>query len=361
MLTTKELKGLKVCQAAKPGKEYTKDGVPRHRRKIGKVFKTVFNPGGDHVVGFIVQRPDLLWMFKRPDRFLALDSMDIQDGCIVPIRGMDSWDERAIKRLGVDYDTCIIWEEIQVKTREGVELGAVDDMSFDENTGELQTLFLDDGGASRALLGSIEVPSGYMIGYEKGFLIVESDALECKAAGGLAAKAGVATAKVGMEAKEGVAKAGAAVGKAASTAVDKGSVGLGKLVGRAKDSVTGAVSEYRKESGAPKKSTSDGAKAASSSKKASSSSKKGASGTKASSGTAKAATGTSKAATGAKASATTTTTTTAKKASSASSAKKATTAKTATKSTGKAVGDHLKSAGSMFSDFKKEYDKASKK
>ena len=46
MLTTKEVRSVKVCRAHKPGKELDKNGVPRRHRKIGKVFKTVFSPDG---------------------------------------------------------------------------------------------------------------------------------------------------------------------------------------------------------------------------------------------------------------------------------------------------------------------------
>ena len=162
MLTTKEVAGVKVVRPNKPGREYTKDGLPRHRRKIGKIYKTVFAPDGMRVVGFIVRRPDLLWMFKRPERFLALDAFDIQDGLVVPSRGMASWDDKAIERMGVDYDTCIIWEGIQVKTRSGAELGHVGDISFDEKTGELNSLFLDDGGVARSLIGAVEIPAELM-------------------------------------------------------------------------------------------------------------------------------------------------------------------------------------------------------
>ena len=46
MLTTREVRGVRVCRAPKPGKELTKDGLPRRGRKIGKVSKTVFDPSG---------------------------------------------------------------------------------------------------------------------------------------------------------------------------------------------------------------------------------------------------------------------------------------------------------------------------
>lgn len=348
MLTTKEVKGVKVCRAHKPGKEYTKDGLPRHRRKIGKVFKTVFSPDGLKVVGFVVRRPDLLWMFKRPERFLSLDAMDIQDGLIVPTKGADSWDDRAVKRLDVDYETCIIWEGMEVKTSIGRDLGRVDDISFDETTGDLNSLFLDDGSASRALVGSVEIPVELMVGYKKGVLVVQPDAADLLPTGGLAAKAGEATAKIGIEAMEGAKKAGQAAGKA----VDKGSYGLGKMIGRAKRSVTGAVDGYRQESGSAKRAAAKKAGGTAATTKASggASAKPKASGGGA--GAAKKSPSTASSASTAKAKAT---------ASGSSSSKSSTTTKgTAAKSAGKAVSDHMKAAGSMFSDFKKEFDNARK-
>lgn len=361
MLTTKEVKGVRVCRPHKPGKEYTKDGLPRHRRKIGKIYKTVFSPDGLKVVGFIVRRPDLLWMFKRPERFLALDAMDIQDGLICPVKGMDSWDERAIKRLDVDYETCIIWEGMDVKTSDGRELGRVDEISFDERTGELNSLFLDDGGTARAIVGSVEIPMELMVGYKNGVLVVQPEAAQLLPTGGLAAKAGEATAKIGAGAKEGAKKAGQVAGKA----VDKGSYGLGKLIGRAKRSVTGAVDGFRQEipaeKPAPKASSgsaakSGGAKAgaakAPGGAKASTASK----GSAAKGSAAKAASGTAKPAASGKAGAAKSSSGKSASTGKSSSSKSAST----TKSAGKAVSDHMKAAGSMFSDFKKEFDRASK-
>ena len=325
MLTTKEVAGVKVVRPNKPGKEYTKDGLPRHRRKIGKIYKTVFSPDGLRVVGFIVRRPDLLWMFKRPERFLALDAFDVQDGLVVPSKGMASWDDKAIERMGVDYDTCIIWEGIQVKTRSGADLGHVGDISFDEKTGELNSLFLDDGGVARSLIGAVEIPAELMVGYKKGVLIVEDEASELVPSGGLAAKAGEVTARASIEAKEGMHKAGQAAGKA----VDKGAVGVGKLIGRAKRSVTGAVDEYKKESGSAERAA---AKKAAAAKQGSTTQKKASVG---SSGSAKKTASSGK--------------------SGGSSSGKS--AASGSKSVGKAVGDHMKGVGSMFSDFKKEFDK----
>lgn len=316
MLTTKEVRSVKVCHGFKPGKELDKNGVPRRRRKIGKVFKTVFSPDGMEVVGFIVRRPDLLWMIKRADKFLALDAMDVQDGVIVATMGPKSWDDEARKRLGIDWDRCIIWEGMEVKTTTGAEIGRVDELSFDERTGKLNSLFLDDGATSRALLGSIEIPSELMVGYKKGILIVKPEARDLLPAGGLAAKAGEATAVVSARADQ----TQKAATEATAKAIEAGTVGVGKGVKRIKNSFTGAVDGFKKESGMGEKKPA--AKAPVPAAKAQGQA--------------------------------------AKKPASGSAAKPSAAKKPASTDTKKAVTNHLKSAGSMFSDFKKEFDKAKK-
>ena len=389
MLTTREVKSVLVCRKPKKGKEYTADGLPRRGHKIGKVYKTVFDPSGMRVVGFIVRRPDLLWMFKRPEKFLSLDAMDASEGVIRATKGMDSWDDRAVKRCGLDWDKCLIWEGMTVRVS-GTDdiLGHVDDVSFDEETGAADAFFLDDGGTARALIGSVEIPADLVIGYKDDYLVVKPEAAQCKLSGGLAAKAGTATAKATIAAREGTKKAG----QAASKAVDAGAVGLGKGIGRLKRSFTGAVDGFKKEAPASaKKKPASGTRPAgakSATAKASGSATKAANGAakKTASAAAKAgaakATGTAaakrpaatKAATSSTAkkpagTAAKTSAATAKKASTSATKKASTSAKTTStakkasataKDAGKAVTDHLKGAGSMFSDFKKEFDKATK-
>lgn len=367
MLTTKEVRGVKVCRPFKPGQELNRKGLPRHRRKIGKVYKTVFSPDGLRVVGFIVRRPDLLLMFKRPERFLALDAVDVQDGFIVPSKGSGSWDDAAVKRLDIDWDTCILWEGIDVRTRDGHELGHVDEISFDEQTGDMNSLFLDDGGAARALVGSVEIPAELVVGYRKGVMIVENEAARLMPTGGLAAKAGEATAKAGQKTKQGMAKADDAM----SNAVDKGTTGLGRAIGGLKRGMSSAVENYREESGAAereaqKKAAEQASARKSAAAKAAPAAKKAASGAKASSASS-AKRSSSSAAKPSSSSA-------ASKAGSGTASKGSAKAKPASskassskkqsdddvRSIGEAFGDQMKAAGSMFSDFKKEFDKAKK-
>ena len=71
LITTSELAGTRVVG----GKNGTK--------RIGKVRSFVFHPKEKRCIGFIVKRPDLLWMFRRKDKFVSIDGYDIEDGRIV--------------------------------------------------------------------------------------------------------------------------------------------------------------------------------------------------------------------------------------------------------------------------------------
>ena len=71
LITTDELTGVRVIG----GKKGTK--------RIGKVRRFVFHPKEKRVVGFVVKRPDLLWMFRRKDLFVAVSGYEIEDGRIV--------------------------------------------------------------------------------------------------------------------------------------------------------------------------------------------------------------------------------------------------------------------------------------
>ena len=85
LITTHELTGVRVVG----GKNGTK--------RIGKVRRFVFHPKEKRCVGFIVKRPDLLWMFRRKDKFVSIEGYDIVDGRIA-IRNVPEATDRAARR-----------------------------------------------------------------------------------------------------------------------------------------------------------------------------------------------------------------------------------------------------------------------
>lgn len=210
--------------------------------RLGKVHLTVFAPNGTRVVGFLVSRPDVAGMVKRDDVFFALDAMAPVDGGVRATMGDESFDDAARRRLGLDWDSCIIWAGMDAKTTNGKILGYVNDAEFNTKTGEVTTFMVGDGSMAQQLVGSVVIPANMVRGYEKGYMLVAPEAAGMELSGGVAAKAGESYAKAKYEGKKAAAKAG----KVAGEAVDAGSRALGKQLGRTKGMFSSFMDEFKK-------------------------------------------------------------------------------------------------------------------
>ena len=210
-----------------------KKGKSGSFERLGKAHLAVFSPDGKKVVGFLVKRPDIVGMVKRPDVFVALDALAPVDGGYRVTLGDESYDKRARERLGLDWDLCVMWAGMDAKTTKGTILGYVGDASFDETTGQVSAFFIGDGGVAESLVGSVQVPVDMLVGYKKGFMLLKPEAASQELTGGLAGKAGEAAAK---------AKAGGA------KVADKGSKAIGKQIGRTKGMFGAFMDEYKKAS-----------------------------------------------------------------------------------------------------------------
>ena len=236
----------KKARAKKPKKgEKAPEGEQSGERlsKLGKIHMAVFTPNGRSMVGYLVARPDVAGMVKREDVFVAYDSLA---ACEKGFRVVDedkAFDDKARERLGVDWDACIMWAGMDARTESGRELGYVGDAEFDDATGKVTKFLVGDGGMATALVGSVEIPPSMLVGYSKGRMIVKDEASKLELNGGLAAKAGEATAKAKIRGAEFGEKAG----KATSEAVDKGSFALGKALGKAKRAIDDARTENEEE------------------------------------------------------------------------------------------------------------------
>lgn len=200
--------------------------------RIGQVRQVVFTPKGDRVVGLLARRPDAVGMIKRPDAFVALDSFAITQHGLVVTRGEDGLDQRAIDRLGLNWDSCILWRGMDAKTTDGKELGWVADVEFNANDGLVQSFYVGDGGVAESLVGDVVIPGSMLRGYQKGYMLVDPEAATLSLNGGLAAKAGEGYAR----AKQGGKAVASKAGKAADEAVKKGARSVGRAIGKAKKS-----------------------------------------------------------------------------------------------------------------------------
>ncbi len=192
-------------------------------------------------------------MFKRKDRFLAFDAYKIEDGRVVATIDRDSWDGLACKRIGINWDECLILEGMVVVTRSGKKLGTVNSIDFDKSTRKASELKVTEGATSKAIIGSTNIPLDLIVGYKDGALVAEPPAAKIKAEGGLAAKAGEQTAIATHAIKEKTKDVRAAAGnlgkkasQSAGKAVDSGSKALGKQLGKTKGMFKAFKDEYKK-------------------------------------------------------------------------------------------------------------------
>lgn len=235
-------------------------------RRIGKVRRLVFHPKEKRVVGFIVKRPDLLWMFRRKDKFVSIDGYDLIDGRICIRNEPDATDRAACKKLGVDWDACVLWIGLPILSEDGTEFGFVGTVTFNRLTGAVESIETDGGATSNTLLGKRVIPVDLVTGFRRGIgmaisqtghegeqteateygaILVSDEAKEIVAEGGLAEKAGAATAVAADKAGKAVKKTG--------EAVNKGAQAVGERAEATKEGFVGFKDEFKKESGAADK------------------------------------------------------------------------------------------------------------
>ena len=261
LTTTDELTGVRVIG----GKKGTK--------RIGKVRRFVFHPKEKRVVGFVVKRPDLLWMFRRKDLFVAVSGYEIEDGRIVVSNDPAATNRAACKALGVDWDACVLWVGLPVMTEDGDALGVVGSVTFDRKTGVVDSVTTDSGATANALLGKREIPANLVKGFRRGMgaalaqtgaegeeseevvlgaILVAEEARDIAVEGGLAEKAGEATAVVVDKAHTAVDKAkpvASAAAKKTGEVVNKGAYATGKQIAATKGMFSGFKEEYDKARG----------------------------------------------------------------------------------------------------------------
>lgn len=270
LISTKELTGLRVVSnriKVKKGEEV------ESTRKIGKVRACVFHPYEKRFVGLIVKRPDAAMMFHRKDLFIAYNGYDLVDGRVV-LREDGLTDGAACKAMNISWDDCVLWVGMPVMTRSGATLGYVGDIVVERETGAIVTLEVTAGVTANAILGVRSIPVDLIRGFRQGIgmelstydeegeerilgaILVDDAAAAIATEGGVAEKAGEATAKVSYKAQEAVESVKPVVSEAAAVtgkAVNKGAYVTGRQLVRARGMFSGFKEEYQKASGKSKK------------------------------------------------------------------------------------------------------------
>lgn len=283
LITTKDLVGTKVL------------GGKAGTQRIGKVHCCVFHPTEKRCIGFLIKRPDLLLMFHRPDSFVTLDGFTWENNAIVLNSEKGTTGEAACKRLGLNWEECVLWVGLVLCTKSGQALGYVGSVEFDQTTGVVSKVYVDEGSAAGALLGVRALPANMVLGFKRGVgspltsrekqraqedmnaptrhemalteelsefgaILVTDEALEVQVTGGFAEKAGQATAVAGAKVKDAVGSAAESVketaqaakpsvqkaAKAADQAVNKGAYTVGRQIGRTKGMFSSFKEEFNK-------------------------------------------------------------------------------------------------------------------
>lgn len=246
-------------------------------RRIGKVRRFVFHPTEKRMIGFIVKRPDFLWMFRRKDLFVAMEGFDIIDGRVVLNNEPRTTGVGAYKALGLNPDDCVLWVGLPVLAKDKTELGIVGEVEFGRSSGKVRSLTTTSGATANALLGKRIIPADMIWGFRKGMgaaltvtgeegteseeviygaILVSNEAKKIVAEGGLAEKAGAATAVAADKANKAtavVSEKASAAAKTTGKAVNKGAYVTGRQIGRTKGMFSSFKNEYKQARGDRKK------------------------------------------------------------------------------------------------------------
>ena len=240
------VKGYAVARLRLSGLTRMEVHVPRGEggalRRLGRIHMTVFDPDGRRVVGFLVKRPDVAGMVKRSDRFVALDALERRGDGLVVTDGRQGMDSAAKRRLGLDWDRCVMWIGMDARTTGGRKLGIVSDAEIVRETGQVVSFFVGDGVVAETLVGALPIPADMLRGCSRNCMVVDPAAAKLALSGGVAARAGEGYAK----AKAQGSKVAKKVDARASRAVAKGSRALGRQLGKTKGMFGSFMDEYKK-------------------------------------------------------------------------------------------------------------------
>lgn len=258
---SKELQGLRVVMPKASKKD------PDATKRVGKVRNFVFHPKGKRLVGFLVKRPDVALMFHRKDMFVGVNGFDVVDGRIMVRDADDATDKGACKAMGIDLDECVLWIGLPVMCEDGTSFGLVGSVEFNSQTGEVLTLVVDGGVTANTLLGTRHIPASEIRGFRfgmgaalnqyevdeediiRGAILVNDAVKQLETEGGVADAAGAATAvvvdraqAVWDSAKPMMSEAAHAAGEAAT----KGAYATGKQIKKATGMFGAFKEEYEK-------------------------------------------------------------------------------------------------------------------
>jgi len=245
-------------------------GGKKFLRPIGRVQEVVFHPTEQRIVGVVMRKPDILFMFKRKDRFISVEGFQIIDEKIYKSGNSKTLDKAGFKAMGLEADDCVLWIGLPILSKDGAGFGFVVDVAIDIETGEVCSVEAGAGALDNLVLGKLTIPRKMIKGFKKGIgvalalaegdeafrqtdvlgtLLVSNKVSEIVVEEGLAQKAGKKTAVVADKAGKAhavVSKKASAAAIVAGTMVTDGAVATGKQIRKTKGMFSSFKDEYKK-------------------------------------------------------------------------------------------------------------------
>ncbi len=246
--------------------------------RLGKVHSCVFHPKEKRFVGFIVKRPDIVWMISRDDMFVAYNGFDLIDGRIVVRKDPSAMNKGAFKALNINIDQCVLWVGLPVMCMDGTTFGTVGSVIFDLDTGIVDSLNISQGMTANTLLGRRSVPASKILGFRRGMgdalttvdavsedeseaevmcgaILVDDSIKDTVTEGGIAAAAGETTAKISYRVRKAIDRVQPSEDEEEETdeevlegeeMMDRGAYLVGRQLKRARGMFSDFMDEYDK-------------------------------------------------------------------------------------------------------------------
>lgn len=185
--------------------------------ELGVIDDVLFHPILPYAVGFSVKPPRVGGILKLKEKYLAFNSIRINEEGLVEVQGTRNkgdkaaWGEGAEKANAIDWELTIIYYGQDVVTKESrFLLGKLSDARFDIDTGLVTTVQVSDGMSADLMQGKRSFSGQLLRGFDLNnhALVVDEEARNIPLEGGVK-EAAVETAERVVE--------GALKGAAAAT------------------------------------------------------------------------------------------------------------------------------------------------
>lgn len=220
----------------------------RKDKKVGVVTQVLFHPNDNRVVGFVVRRPELLFLIRRKPAFVPWPSTAsvVAHGDIHAAGGKLLSEAQATRMLGVPFEDTVIWKGMPVTDSSGRTRGTVRDVGVGRSSGTVVALYVSQGGASDVAVGTVKIDGQYVRGFDGTAVQVSSKGFEESAHTGGAAKVAGTTAAYAKVRGEQVVDAAAEGLRNAGVSVDAQKTGrsAGRMLKKLQDAAGKAIDDY---------------------------------------------------------------------------------------------------------------------